>query len=190
MDYPLIIDMAIHHFDLMRYLLDKDPLCIYARSWNPSWSWFKGDAASSVLIEMTDGVHVTYNASWVATGAETTWNGNWRIECEKGVILLKDDRVLVGKKSGHLKEVPPLKMSRQRQGYSLHEFVTAIKEGREPDSGGEDNLKSINMVFQTIEAIKGDKRVVTTQQLTPALRFGVIHESNWGADLSGSPHIG
>ena len=32
--------------------------------------------------------------------------------------------------------------------------------------------------------------LLASQQLTPALRFGVIHESNWGAGLSGSPHIG
>src|SRR5687768_12917328 len=37
MQYPLIIDMAIHHFDLMRYFLSSDLLSVFGRSWNPSW---------------------------------------------------------------------------------------------------------------------------------------------------------
>ena len=38
MAYPLIIDMAIHHFDLMRFFLDSDPVSIFGQSWNPAWS--------------------------------------------------------------------------------------------------------------------------------------------------------
>ena len=38
MAYPLVVDMAIHHFDLMRFLLDRDPVAVSGRSWNPPWS--------------------------------------------------------------------------------------------------------------------------------------------------------
>ncbi len=36
MPYPLIIDMSIHHYDLMRYILDADPVRLTAFSWNPA----------------------------------------------------------------------------------------------------------------------------------------------------------
>ena len=37
---PLLIDMAIHQFDLARVLIGSDPVAVYCESYNPSWSWF------------------------------------------------------------------------------------------------------------------------------------------------------
>ncbi|MEZ4618271.1 MAG: Gfo/Idh/MocA family oxidoreductase [Caldilineaceae bacterium] len=68
MPYPLIIDMSIHHFDLMRFLLSSDPVALYGRSWNPSWSWFKGDASASVTLNFAGGVIVSYDGSWCSQG--------------------------------------------------------------------------------------------------------------------------
>ena len=51
MPHPLIIDMSIHHFDLMRFFLGSDAVAISARSWNPPWSWFAGDASAAAQIE-------------------------------------------------------------------------------------------------------------------------------------------
>jgi len=53
---PLLVDMAIHHFDLMRYVLDQEPIGITCRSWNPVWSPFEGDAAGSAVVEFERGV--------------------------------------------------------------------------------------------------------------------------------------
>ncbi|MEL7236042.1 MAG: Gfo/Idh/MocA family oxidoreductase, partial [Chloroflexota bacterium] len=47
MPHPLIIDMAIHHFDMMRFFLDSNPARIFATSWNPPWSWYRGDASAT-----------------------------------------------------------------------------------------------------------------------------------------------
>src|SRR6185503_3913539 len=93
MAYPLIIDMAIHHFDLMRFFLASDPVFIFGQSWNPAWSWYNGDASASVSLEFASGVMGAYNGSWCSTGQETSWNAYWRFECERGVITLQEDRV-------------------------------------------------------------------------------------------------
>jgi len=90
---PLIVDMAIHHFDLMRHILRADPVSVRGCSWNPRWSWFRGDASVALVFAFSGGLQVVYQGSWCATGDETPWNGNWRIECEKGVIVLRDDVV-------------------------------------------------------------------------------------------------
>ena len=42
---------------------------------------------------------------------------------------------------------------------SLNEFVTAVTEGNEPATSGRDNLKSLAMVFSTVEAAKKHRRV-------------------------------
>jgi predicted dehydrogenase len=90
MKYPLLVDMSIHHFDLMRYCLHADPVQVQAAGWNPRWSYFRHQAACHVLLEMTKGVHVTYDGNWVARGRETGWNGDWRIECSEGAIWVTE----------------------------------------------------------------------------------------------------
>ncbi|MCI0633979.1 MAG: Gfo/Idh/MocA family oxidoreductase, partial [Actinobacteria bacterium] len=37
MDEPLLLDMSIHHFDLLRGVLGVEPTHVQATSWNPSW---------------------------------------------------------------------------------------------------------------------------------------------------------
>lgn len=166
MQYPLIIDMAIHHFDLMRYLLNADPSSVFGRSWNPPWSWFDGDASASVLLEFSGGAVVSYNGSWCSTGQETPWNGNWRFECERGVVTLHDDQVYVEHapvKSGgsrysagtdSIQRVTPIEVARQAQSYLLHEFYEAVVKGVSPATTCQDNIKSLAIVFDTITSFK------------------------------------
>ncbi len=93
--YPLLIDMAIHHFDLLRFFLGAEPVSVFGRSWNPSWSWFAGEASAAVIFEFRGKVMASYDASWVSTGLDTSWSGNWRLACERGVVSLQDDQVYV-----------------------------------------------------------------------------------------------
>lgn len=151
MDYPLLIDMAIHHFDLIRYITGENPVCLYARSWNPYWSWFKGDAAVDLSMEFTGDIKVSYFGSWVSKGRETTWDGDWEIYGEKGTILWKDSKIYLISE-GKTEEIEPIKMEREDRYLSLYEFYCAIKEDREPETSGKDNLYSLSMVFKSIES--------------------------------------
>lgn len=83
MPFPLLIDMSIHHFDLARYLLGKEPISVYAESWNPFWSWFKGDACLNIIFVFQDDIHLNYSGSWVSLGKETQWQGDWEIYGDK-----------------------------------------------------------------------------------------------------------
>jgi len=174
MEYPLLVDMSIHHFDLMRYLLGLDPVSVYASGWNPRWSYFTHQAACQAVFEMTKGVRVSYDANWVARGRETGWNGDWRIECSEGAIWVteQEGRMVVeldpgtGRSKGKPVEVKakagPVKlvsMPASGQEYSLLEMTRAIEEKRQPETSGKDNLKSVGMVFAAVDSIKKGKPV-------------------------------
>ena len=47
-----------------------------------------------------------------------------------------------------------MKVSNPQEGQlvAFHEFLDAIKENRTPESSGQDNLKSLAMVFGAIDA--------------------------------------
>lgn len=159
MDHPLIIDMSIHHFDMMRHILGADPVQVTGQSWNPTWSWFKGDASAALTFEFTDEIHIVYHGSWCSTGDETTWSGDWHIECEKGVIVSDDDVIYAATTGEPLAPVPLSPMERTAQAYLLHEFYRAVTEGITPATHGRDNLKSLGMVFAAVEAVESSRIV-------------------------------
>jgi predicted dehydrogenase len=172
MEEPLIIDMAIHHFDQIRGILGLDPVAIKAQSWNPKWSWFKGNAVASVIFEMENGAVVSYTGSWVSRGWETTWDGDWRIQGEDGEIVWANNEVVVKPndifKSVFMKDareshgellVDLVELEAEERWASLQEFAAAIHENRKPETSGEDNLKSLAMVLGAVESVKTGEKV-------------------------------
>ncbi len=172
MPHPLIIDMSIHHFDLMRFFLGSDAVTITARSWNPPWSWFDGDASAAAQIEFANGVEASYTGSWCSQALETSWNADWRFECERGVILVEDDRVYIqrllsvdegarGLASIHdnRREIPLVGMEREGQDYLLQEFFEAVQKGADTVTTAQDNIHTMEFVFGVVEACDGGKTV-------------------------------
>lgn len=154
MPYPLIIDMSIHHFDLMRFLLGSDPVAVYGRSWNPAWSWFRGDASAAVTLNFASGVNLSYDGSWCSQGRETPWNANWRFECAKGVVAMVDDKVYTQLTGQDAVLVEPVPMQRMAQAYLLHEFYEAVTQGKAPATTCQDNIKSLGIVFNVVKSFE------------------------------------
>ncbi|MFP7442912.1 Gfo/Idh/MocA family oxidoreductase [Bacillus infantis] len=179
MEEPLIIDMAIHHFDQIRGILGLEPVAITAHSWNPKWSWFKGNAVASVLFEMANGAVVSYTGSWVSSGWETTWDGDWRIQGEDGEIVWANNEVVVkpddifksvfmkGARESHGELLVDLvDLESEERWASLQEFAASIREDREPETSGKDNLKSLAMVIGAVQSVKTGKKVYIDDLLT------------------------
>lgn len=170
MPYPLIIDMAIHHFDMMRFFLDSDPVATAGRSWNPPWSWYRGDASAAVLLEFASGAVVSYSGSWCSRGVETSWNAHWRFECEFGAVVMHNDQVFIGRndearsltaarETDASMLVPPVIMTYTDQTYLLREFYQAVTSGSVPATICQDNLKSLAVVFDAVRAFESGTTV-------------------------------
>lgn len=164
MAFPVIIDMSIHHFDLIRFVTGLDAVKVSGAAWNPPWSNYKGDCSSTALFEMNNGARILYNASWCAKGAFCDWNGNWQIECEKGTVTYRNGEIKVYDVPGLYKvektEVlphtePPL----MAQHYVLDEFISCAKEGKQPRTVASDNIRSVGMVFAAVEAMQTGRKV-------------------------------
>lgn len=93
--YEVVRDFSIHHLDQMRRLLHLEPNRVYAAQTNPPWSWFAHPPMVNALIELENGAQVHYFGSWGARGRQTTWDGDWYIECERGQIDFSNNTVLV-----------------------------------------------------------------------------------------------
>lgn len=161
--FMLINDMMVHHFDLMRYVLQADPIAVQAITWNHSWGWHQGDAAHAIVFEFPHNLHATHVSCGCAVGSKTSWNGDWRIEGPNGSI----DWDSTGTWHSHLHRTEQ-KIDRQpiehlgvpaSEQAMLDEFFAAIDENREPECSAQDNLKSLAMVFAAIKSAKEKRRV-------------------------------
>ncbi len=163
MSHPLIIDMSIHHFDLGRFLLTAEPVRVVGTSWNAPWSVTSGDASCTVVFEMTHSVYLTYNGSWSTLRPkehQTTWTGDWTIECERGCVMILDDQVRAwrwklneeGLPSWTEGEVAELEESDSEQLQVLNQFLDELSGGPAAPTGIEDNIHSLAMVHAAIEA--------------------------------------
>jgi predicted dehydrogenase len=168
MDEPLIVDLAIHHFDFLRGILGLEPSRVRALSYNPSWSWFHGNAAAFVQFETEDGAEISYTGSWVSKSRETSWDGSWEIQGSEGSIVWEHNRVeyrpanfgltvyrkdMLERGDGVM-DVPLVALEAEERSGTLLEFVTAKRESREPQASGADNLRSLGLVFGAVESTR------------------------------------
>lgn len=179
MAHPLIVDMAIHHFDQMRGIAGFEPTEVTARSWNPKWSWFAGDACAAATFRSASGATAVYCGSWVSQGWQTTWDGDWRIQGAEGEIHWADNRIQISPKSiftsvfvpgaretnGRL-DVDLLPLEAEDRLASLREFHRAIAENRPPLTSGEDNLKTIATVLATRRSVERGEAVTLAEVLS------------------------
>jgi predicted dehydrogenase len=168
MPSPLILDMAIHHFDLARYMSGADPVAVYAKEFNPAGSWYKGDAAASCIFEMSNGVVFTYRGSWCSEGFHTSWNGDWRFITDRGTLLYDHDQepkaVVVDNNEGFHRKMrdvpmPPTNVQYTGMHGALREMLEFLRTGRTPQCECHDNIRSLAMVFAAIESSRKGRRV-------------------------------
>ncbi|GAB5493059.1 MAG: hypothetical protein Phog2KO_32740 [Phototrophicaceae bacterium] len=161
MPYPLMNDMAVHHFDLLRYFLDSEPVSLYGKTWSPSWNKLAGKMSAHAMMTFPNDVQVAYNTSWVSNGLTTTFDGEWRFECEKGVMTLINDVITIQKRNDlhgvnftyHPPETPPfVDMPYDRQPYLAHELNEYVVNGTIPATRVQDNVKTLQMVFDVIKS--------------------------------------
>ncbi|MEN9937343.1 MAG: hypothetical protein RLZZ387_3922 [Chloroflexota bacterium] len=169
MAHVLVLDMAIHTFDAARYLLgDADPVAVYCEEFNPSWSWYRGDASAVAIFEMAGGARFTYRGSWCAEGRHTSWESEWRAVGPRGTATWDGKDALeaeaVAERGGfhstfapHVGEVEP-DVPHGIAG-SLRDFVNALRTGATPMGECHDNIKSLAMVFGAIESATTGQRV-------------------------------
>ena len=170
MKHVLLVDMAIHTFDMARMITVADAHGVYCHEWNPSGSWYDHDASAVAIFEMTGGLVYTYRGSWCAEGLNTSWECVWRIIGEKGAVLwdgADDFKVQVVSKTGAFfsewesVDVPPVDPADKvgSHGGVIRDFVDAVKTDGTPETVCADNIKSLAMVFGAVESAESGRRV-------------------------------
>ena len=156
---PLLVDMSIHHFDLLRMILASEPVSVTCDAPALPWSGFDGPPAAFASIRF-DGVEVSYRGSWVSAGPITPWAGEWTMEFERGQVAWTSrgddgalhDRVVVRPRAGRPRTLRLPGMRRIDRAGTLTEFADSIRGSREPETSGRDNLGTIAFMAAAVES--------------------------------------
>jgi len=173
MDHPLLLDMAIHQFDMARFLLDADPVSVFCEEYNPSWSWYRGDAGATAVFEMSGGERFVFTGSWCSPGRETSWNASWRVSGESGTVLWDGDNEPVTSLApdGGSSEDPG-----QEIAGSLRDFVGAVRTGSIPMGRVHQNIMSLAMVEAAILSAATGSRVSLDSLLEDSYQQAILAE--------------
>lgn len=153
MSDTMLLEMAVHHFDAMRYVLAAEPRTVSGQTWRPPWTRYHGDTVVSCRFDFDDGTHVAYQGSLESPGRRTPWPGVWRVECAEGALHLADlgdgYGVYRSREPDAIERIAPLPVDGRSQEPSLlgtlQEVALALDEGRRPQSDARDNLRTLAM---------------------------------------------
>jgi predicted dehydrogenase len=151
MAHPLLLDMSIHHVDLVRSISGREVVEVDARGWPVADSPFRHDASLAGLLTLADGSPVSYYGTWgEALGRETSWNGDWELVGSKAratwtgaVADPLRGTVAVEPFGGARRRLTPAALPALDRLGVLHEARRAILDGDEPECSAADNLRTL-----------------------------------------------
>lgn len=174
MAHPLLLDMSVHHFDMLRYVTGEEPVGVRCSSWNPPWSWFAGDAAATAEFEFASGARFVYSGSRCTPGLPTSWNADWHVHGERGAAAWDGELDVRADADGARVVVPE---ASEGIAGSLEEFVRAIRLGATPQNEVRENVLSLVLVEAAmLSSSRGGDRVVIADLLEDALTRAVDSE--------------
>jgi len=154
MRHPYLLDMAIHHVDMLRQITGREVAQVDARAWRVPDSPFRNEPAVEALLTLDDDTPVAYEGTWAEPIAETSWNGDWELIGQKARATWTGgvDDALRGvvhlERYGSKRErvALPRLAAVDRLGV-LHELRRAVAEGTPPETSAEDNVKSLAAIL-------------------------------------------
>jgi len=168
--HPLLLDMAIHHFDLVRMIVGQNAKLVYASEYNPVSSKFIDGSATIAQFKLEDS-QFSYRGSWSSVGFNTSYNGQWRFIGENGTIIWDGDLSLLierrNKEGNTDKEIVAIPQKFKLKPYdlflyelkqNLKLFLESISTNTLPDCWCGDNINSLAMVLSAIKS--SDKQSV------------------------------
>lgn len=154
MPHPYLLDMAIHHVDMLRMITGAEVVEVDARSWRAPDAPFKHDPTVEALLTLADGTPVSYEGTWAEPLAETSWNGDWELLGARGRATWSggvDDAMRGTVRFGRHREparrvrLPSLR-ALDRLGV-LAELRRVHASGEEPECSAADNLRSLAVIL-------------------------------------------
>jgi predicted dehydrogenase len=150
MVYPMLYLQGIHHLDWMLSFLPSPIAELHVEHRLPPWSEWRSPSVCSIAARCEDGVLVSYEGSYECRGRQSPFTGVWRLECERGDLVMDADQKLwqldaSGAKLLH--ETPDDEVLAGDLGL-LDALAAAMENGLEAPTSGRNNLATLKLLFE------------------------------------------
>ncbi len=172
MPHPYLLDMAIHHVDLLRMISGRELVEVDARSWPSPTGPFRHDPTVVGVLTLSDGTAVGYEGTWVAPTGWTSWNGDWELVGTTGAAAwnggigdaLRGHVTFERRDRSEERVVLPELPALDRLGV-LHELRRAVVADEEPECSVADNVQSLAAVLALARSTEEHRPVQIEEML-------------------------
>ncbi len=167
-EYPQLQEIAIHHFDSLRFMLGERPAAITAHAWNPPSSDYRHGACTQALIEFE-----RVRAQYLGTLTSGRFSFSLTLEGETGEIWTNRKWVFVRSAGARIpsfvRNVPAPKGDADkypREGTTslLDQLRDLVERGIPPETVGTDNIWNVAMV-EAAKRSDRERRVVPIDEV-------------------------
>jgi predicted dehydrogenase len=170
LQHSILIDMANHHFDLIRFLVRQEFSKVTAFEYETPDSAFRHPSSALCLLTLDNGVSVVWDGDWCRRHPRTSWEGEWefigsearmfwRGEQDKKIKNRFHPEIVIEGSDGILERIPFEESIADRRVPVLDHFVESVLHGRQPQPSVSDNLRVLRAVFGSIESCAVGKEV-------------------------------
>ena len=169
MRHPLLLDMSIHHFDLLRAVTGRNVSHLYAQTWRAPDSLYQHDPTAIVTMTLAGGATAVYDGDWASREGSTAWNAAWGILGEKGRLTWRggvDDAEIGDLRleiwGGGEQDVALPALPLADRPAVLAAFAEALATGIPPETRAADNIYSLAIVLGAVEAVETGRLIDLT----------------------------
>ena len=159
MAFPMLYLQAIHHLDWILGILPTRISRVISRHRRAPWSGFESPSICHVLLESEDGILISYRGSYESHGEITPYDGLWRIECEKGDLIVDNNQTawqITEEGTSRKRLYQTTKSETSSESRLLDDFLIQIRDGTEAPVSGRRNLETMRLLFEVIDSGRQD----------------------------------
>ena len=159
--HSILLDMSVHHFDLLRYMTQREVITLVAMEHDTPDNAFKHPSNAICLLRLQQDVPVVWDGDWCARGGSgTSWEGEWQFIGNKARLFWDgniDGKNLTSVRLEIPGEEPRALLTHEpvweRRLPVLEHFIESIKRGEQPEPSVVDNRKTLAVVFGSLESV-------------------------------------
>ncbi|GMA22891.1 hypothetical protein GCM10025864_06500 [Luteimicrobium album] len=158
MPRPLLDDMAVHHLDLVRFVLGTDLVRVAGRLGRAATSPYPGAPDLDALLETSTGIPVLYEGSWDCDATVTGWEGEWEVRDRVRVLRATAGELTLTTRSGTevlwQEETPADDDAHDDLTRVLDTFLSAVRGGAEPPTSLRRNANTAAAVLALARSVE------------------------------------
>ncbi|MCL2244328.1 MAG: Gfo/Idh/MocA family oxidoreductase [Treponema sp.] len=153
---PILLDVGIHHLDMLRYFTGCEFKNIYTDFYTPAESWYKGFSNAVMCITMENDIKVLYNGRLDAHSNETDWYANWTFTGVNGILRYQNDSLYFDT-GGQTEQITLPEDKNTSFNVILDEFTAYILRGTLPQTHISDNIKTQSIAQAAVNSFEKGK---------------------------------